>query len=251
VIRVAAIGDTHWAEDTRGRFRPLWERLPDEADVLLLSGDITNLGTPEQAKGFAEELDGIGVPVVAVLGNHDHHAGAPRQVRQALEDRGAIVLEGEAARVNVNGSVLGIAGAKGFGGGFVGACGHAFGEEEMKLFMRVTEAAAGRLHDSLASLSDVDARVALLHYSPVKDTLFGERLEIYPFLGSFQLAEALDLAGADLVIHGHAHHGAEKGLTPRGIPVRNAAMPLLKRPYAIYELGNGAVAAASPEAARP
>lgn len=236
MIRVAAIGDTHYAEDTRGLFRPTWERLAAEADVLLLAGDLTNLGTAGQARGFAEELRALDVPVVAVLGNHDYHAGVPGEVRRTLEAAGAIVLEGEGVTLRVNGSVLGVVGAKGFGGGFVGACGHAFGEEEMKQFIRVTEASAARLHDGLAALHAADHRIALLHYSPVKDTLAGERLEIYPFLGSFRLAEALDTAGADLVVHGHAHHGAEKGLTPRGIPVRNAAMPLVRRPYVVYDL---------------
>jgi Icc-related predicted phosphoesterase len=235
VLRIAAIGDTHYAEDTRGRFRPLWQRLPEEADVFLLCGDLTNLGTPEQAEGFAAEIRELGVPTVAVLGNHDYHANEAKRVRRALEQSGVTVLEGESVELRVNGETLGIAGAKGFGGGFVGACGHAFGEAEMKEFMNVTEAAAARLEDSLRALK-TDHRVALLHYSPVKDTLAGERLEIYPFLGSFRLAEALDSAGADLVIHGHAHHGTEKGITAGGIPVRNVAMPLIRRPYAIYEL---------------
>jgi len=248
VIRVAAIGDTHYAEDTRGLFRPIWERLAEDADVLLLAGDLTNLGNPAQARGFAEELRGLDVPVVAVLGNHDYHAGTPGEVRRAIEAAGGVVLEGESVTLRVNGSQLGVAGAKGFGGGFVGACGHAFGEQEMKQFIRVTEAAATRLHDAVASLHDADHRIALLHYSPVKDTLAGERLEIYPFLGSFQLAEALDTAGADLVVHGHAHHGAEKGLTPRGIPVRNAAMPLVKRPYVVYDLERRARPADDPAA---
>lgn len=235
MVRLAAIGDTHYAEDTRGRFRPMWERLPDDADVFLLCGDLTNLGTPAQARGFADELRDLGLPTIAVLGNHDHHANEIRSVRRTLEQAGVIVLEGESIELQVNGSTLGIAGAKGFGGGFVGACGHAFGESEMKDFMNVTEAAAARLEDSLRSLRS-DHRVALLHYSPVKETLAGERLEIYPFLGSFRLAEALDAAGADLVLHGHAHHGTEKGVTAGGIPVRNVAMPLLRRAYAVYEL---------------
>ena len=235
MVRLAALGDVHYAEDTRGSFRPLWEHLSDDADVFLLCGDLTNLGTPEQARGFADEVREAGVPTVAVLGNHDHHAGEVTTVRRTLEQAGVIVLEGESVELSVNGSSVGIAGAKGFGGGFVGACGHAFGEAEMKDFMHVTEAAAERLQESLRALR-TDHKVALLHYSPVKETLAGERLEIYPFLGSFRLAEALDSAGADLVVHGHAHHGSEKGITAGGIPVRNVAMPLLRRSYAVYEL---------------
>lgn len=235
MVRLAAIGDTHFAEDTRGRFRPLWQHLAQEADVFLLCGDLTNLGTPEQARGLAEELRGIGLPTVAVLGNHDYHSDEPRTVRRALEGAGVIVLEGEHVELDVNGESVGIAGAKGFGGGFVGACGHPFGEPEMKLFMNETEAAAVRLERSLEALK-TDHRIALLHYSPVKETLAGERLELYPFLGSYRLAEAIDSVGADLVIHGHAHHGSEKGITAGGAPVRNVAMPLIKRPYAVYDL---------------
>jgi Icc-related predicted phosphoesterase len=179
------------------------------------------------------ELSDIPVPIVAVLGNHDFHAGTPDLVRQSLEAVGAHVLEGNAITLNVGSRTLGIAGVKGFGGGFPGACGHAFGEPEMKLFIDLTEQAAVQLESALVQL-DADLKVALTHYAPVKDTLAGERLEIYPFLGAFQLGEAIDRGGAHLALHGHAHHGAERGFTPRGVPVRNVAMPLLKRPYGLY-----------------
>jgi Icc-related predicted phosphoesterase len=235
MIRIAAVGDIHFAEDTRGHLRPHWSRLRECADVFLLSGDLTNLGNRAQAVALAEELQACQVPVIAVLGNHDYHAGEPEIVRRTLERAGVRVLEGESMSLRVGARTLGIAGTKGFGGGFAGACGHAFGEPEMKTFMWVTERAALELEASLRELQ-TDYRVALLHYSPVKDTLAGERLEIFPFLGSYRLAEALDRAGADLVIHGHAHNGAQKGLTPRGIPVRNVAMPLIKRPYVIFNL---------------
>jgi Icc-related predicted phosphoesterase len=240
MIRLAAVGDIHFAEDTRGRLRPHWSRLRECADVFLLGGDLTNLGNRAQADALADELASVAVPVVAVLGNHDHHAGEPEVVRRALERVGVTVLEGESTRLRIGSCTLGIAGAKGFGGGFAGACGHAFGEAEMKSFMWVTERAALELEASLREL-DTDYKVALLHYSPVKETLAGERLEIFPFLGSYRLAEALDRAGADLAIHGHAHNGAQKGLTPRGIPVRNVAMPLIKRPYAIFTLDHESV----------
>jgi Icc-related predicted phosphoesterase len=235
MIRLAAVGDIHFAEDTLGKLREHWSRLHECADVFLLCGDLTNLGNRAQAAALAIELEAVQIPVVAVLGNHDYHAGEPEVVRRTLEAAGVRVLEGESVELRVGTCTLGIAGAKGFGGGFAGACGHAFGEPEMKSFMYLTERAALGLAASLRSL-DTDHRVALLHYSPVKDTLAGERLEIYPFLGSYHLAEALDGAGADLVIHGHAHNGAQKGITPRGIPVRNVAMPLIKRPYAVFTL---------------
>jgi Icc-related predicted phosphoesterase len=235
VVRVAAVGDIHFAEDSRGRMRHHWCRVHEHADVLLLGGDLTHLGNTAQAKVLAEELRCVEVPVVAVLGNHDYHAGQPGQVRRALEQVGVIVLEGESTTLTLRGGTLAIAGTKGFGGGFPGACGHAFGEPEMKAFMHLTERCAEALEANLRN-ARADYRVALLHYAPVKETLQGERLEIYPFLGSYHLAEAVDRGGAQLVIHGHAHHGAEKGLTAGGIPVRNVAMPLIRRPYHVFDL---------------
>jgi Icc-related predicted phosphoesterase len=236
MIRIAAVGDIHVGEDTHGRFRPHWLELDAHADVLLLAGDLTNIGNAAQTEVLVAELRDLPVPVVAVLGNHDFHCANAQGVRQALESIGVTVLEGESVTLELAGCKLGIAGAKGFGGGFPGACGHKFGEPEMKAFMQVTEDEAHRLEENLRALR-ADYRVALLHYAPVKDTLAGERLEIYPFLGAYQLGEALDRGGADLALHGHAHHGTEKGITPGGIPVRNVAMPLIKRPYATYTLG--------------
>ncbi len=238
MLRVAATADLHVAEDSSGLFGPRWQDLREAADVFLLGGDLTNVGNARQAEVLARELEGVGIPIFATLGNHDHHDGKPDVVRRVLEKAGVTVLEGETAQLAVNGQTLGIAGTKGFGGGFAGACGHAFGEQVMKEFMYVTEGMAARLEENLLGLK-TDYRVALLHYAPIKDTLAGERLEIYPFMGSYLLAEALDRAGADLVIHGHAHHGVEKGITAKGIPVRNVAMPLLKRAYAVYNLGAG------------
>jgi Icc-related predicted phosphoesterase len=236
VIRIAAVGDIHVAEDSAGRLRPHWAALDEHADVLMLAGDLTNVGNKRQTEVLAEELRDIPVPVVAVLGNHDYHCGNPEGVRRGLEGAGVTVLEGEAITLQLAGCRVGIAGIKGFGGGFPGACGHRFGEPEMKKFMEATEDAARVLEENLKAL-ETDYRIALLHYAPVKDTLAGERLEIHAFLGAYQLGEALDLAGCDLALHGHAHHGAEKGMTPGGIPVRNVAMPLIRRPYAIYTLG--------------
>jgi Icc-related predicted phosphoesterase len=151
-----------------------------------------------------------------------------------LTAAGVRVLEGEAEVIHVNGSRLGIAGLKGFGGGFAGAAGADFGEREMKAFIRHTQEGADRLHGALGTLEDADVRVALLHYAPIKSTLVGERLEIYPFLGSYLLAEAIDYAGADLVLHGHAHRGTEKGVTPGGIHVRNVAQPVIRHAFNLY-----------------
>ena len=241
MIRVAAVGDIHVAEDTHDRLRPHFMALGEHADVLLLAGDLTNVGNRAEAQVLVHELRDTPVPIVAVLGNHDYHCDDPGGVRRALEEIGVTVLEGETVTLDIAGCRLGIAGTKGFGGGFAGACGHSFGEPEMKAFMQVTEDAAHTLEANLRALR-CDYRIALLHYAPVKDTLAGERLEIHAFLGAYQLGEALDSAGCDLAVHGHAHHGAEKGMTPGGIPVRNVAMPLIKRPYAVYTLGGSRTA---------
>ena len=185
---------------------------------------------------MATEFGDVGVPVVVVLGNHDHQSDQQDAVSDVLRQAGLTVLEGDTTVLELNGHRLGIAGVKGFGGGFAGACGSDFGEPEMKAFVRQTRNLSDALGRALDSL-DTDVRVALTHFAPVKDTLGAERLEIYPFLGSYLLGEAIDRAGADLAVHGHAHNGAEKGVTPGGIPVRNVALPVLKAAYAVYCLG--------------
>ena len=238
MIRVAAFGDVHAGEDSVGRLRNGFAHVADRADVLLLAGDLTKCGTPEEARVLAGELEDVAVPKLAVLGNHDYHAGQEEKVTAVLEDGGIRVLEGDSAVVEAGdggGVRLGVAGIKGFGGGFAGACGSDFGEPEMKAFIRHTQSVASRLEGALDSLDgSVDFRVALMHYAPVEDTLLGERLEIYPFLGSYLLAEAVDRAGADLALHGHAHGGAEKGVTPAGVHLRNVAQPGIKTAYRVY-----------------
>ena len=233
MIRVAAVGDLHMGKDGAGLLRPHLRDLSAHADVLLLAGDLTRCGDPEEASVLVDELAGVRVPIVAVLGNHDYHAGRVDELRGVLTAAGVEVLEGEAVTLSVEGTTLGIAGVKGFGGGFAGACGSDFGEREMKMFIGHTREVATRLEAALRRVQGA-ARIALLHYSPVVETLQGERLEIYPFLGSYLLAEAIDSAGADLVLHGHAHHGHEKGITPGGVHVRNVAQPVIQRAYRVY-----------------
>jgi Icc-related predicted phosphoesterase len=233
MIRVATVGDVHVGMDSGDAARHLFDGVGAAADVLLLAGDLTRMGDTSEADLVASSIERVDVPVVAVLGNHDFHSDAAPKVQASLEAAGATVLEGDTAEVETPDGVVGVAGTKGFGGGFAGASGTAFGEPEMKAFIRHTESLAERLRSSLAELR-TDVRVALLHYSPVKDTLAGERLEIFPFLGSFLLGEAIDDAGADLAVHGHAHGGAEKGVTPGGIHVRNVAQPVIRAPYSVY-----------------
>ena len=236
MIRVAAVADVHMAPDARGTLHDAFARLPEVADVLLLAGDLTRLGTEEELQVLLDELEGATVPQFAVLGNHDYESDRADALVKLLDSAGIAVLEGDSVVLHVDGQSVGIAGTKGFGGGFAGACGSDFGEREMKAFVQHTRVLAHSLQDALDAL-DTDVRVALTHFAPVKDTLGAERLEIYPFLGSYLLGEAIDAAGADLAIHGHAHNGAEKGVTPGGIPVRNVALPVIKTAYAVYCLG--------------
>ncbi|WP_405429949.1 metallophosphoesterase [Micromonospora sp. NBC_00617] len=237
VIRIAAVGDVHLDEDVVGRFRPALDELPECADVLLLAGDLTRHGTEAEARCVAQEFGGLAVPVVTVLGNHDHQCDQVPQVVKVLEDAGITVLEGDGVVLDCAGGRLGIAGVKGFGGGFAGRCASDFGEPEMKAFVRTTNESAERLGAALRSL-DCDMLVALTHYSPVPDTLAGEPLEIYPFLGSYQLGQAIDSAPTALAVHGHAHAGTERGTTPGGVRVRNVAHPVIKQAYSVFHVGD-------------
>ena len=236
MIRIAAFADVHVGADSAGQISPHLTNVEDQADVLLVAGDLTKRGYPEEAKVFAGELAAVNLPKVAVLGNHDYESDRDADVVKILEDRGIAVLEGDSTVIDVGGQRLGVAGTKGFGGGFAGACATAFGEPEMKAFVRHTEGLARQLEQALRQL-DTDHKIALLHFAPCDDTLRGERPEIFPFLGSYLLGEAIDHGGADLAFHGHAHGGTEKGSTAGGVPVRNVAQPVLGRAYAVYCIG--------------
>ncbi|MFD4407069.1 metallophosphoesterase [Nocardia sp. NPDC058499] len=238
-MRIAAVGDVHLGTDSRGLLRPALRELPALADVLLLAGDLTKHGTPAEAEVVAREFAEVGVPVVAVLGNHDHHSDAAAEMTGLLESCGITVLEGTATTLDIDGTTLGIAGTKGFGGGFAGKCASVFGERLMREFAGHTIELATALDTALAEL-DTDITVVLTHYSPVSDTLHGEPREIYPFLGSYLLGEPIDTHGADLAVHGHAHAGTERGSTPGGIRVRNVAQPVIGKAFAVYELQPGA-----------
>jgi Icc-related predicted phosphoesterase len=242
VARVAAVADIHVGADSVGQVAAGLQHVNERADLLLLGGDLTRCGEPLEARLVADELAGVEIPIVAVLGNHDHHADRLAEVVGVLEDVGVAVLDGTASTVKVGGATIGVAGCKGFGGGFAGANATAFGEAAMKAFVEETKREAAGLHNALVDVrSRSDWVIALLHYAPVPETLRGERLEVYPFLGSHLLAEAIDTAGADLVIHGHAHHGSERGVTPDGIRVRNVAQPVIQHAYRVYDLREPAV----------
>jgi Icc-related predicted phosphoesterase len=236
VVRIAAVGDTHVGTDTPGLLADRMQHVAERADVLLLAGDLTQHGRAEEGRLVADELRRLGVPTLAVFGNHDYHEGCQDRIRSLLESAGVEVLEGQGTVRVIAGRRVGIAGVKGFGGGFAGACGTEFGEDEMKAFIRHTKQTAERLEECLKCL-DCEIRIALTHYSPSKGTLVGEKLEIYPFLGSYLLGEAIDHGHCHLALHGHAHLGTERAVTPGGVPVRNVARPVIKMAYRVYAFG--------------
>lgn len=236
MIRLAAVGDVHCGTETREDVRSQFASVAEHADALLLAGDLTRLGTPEEAEALADALTTLhGFPIAAVLGNHDFHSDRQDEVHRIVQSAGVDVLEGRSVVWDLHGVRVGVAGIKGFGGGFEGAHATAFGEPEMKAFVSHAQALATRLDGCLQRL-DADLRILLLHYAPVRDTLSGEPREIFPFLGSYLFGELADAHGVDLVLHGHAHRGVERGRTPGGIPVRNVAQAVIQQGYAVYTL---------------
>jgi Icc-related predicted phosphoesterase len=227
-VRLAALGDIHVKKASHGALQPLLSQINESADVLLLCGDLTDYGLAEEAHVLAKELTAVvRIPVVAVLGNHDYESGKPEQVCEILTDAGVKVLDGEACEIHG----VGFAGTKGFAGGFGRGMLGAWGEELIKRFVQEAINEELKLESALARLR-TPRRVALLHYSPIRETVEGEPPEIFPYLGTSRLEEPLNRYSVDVVFHGHAHGGSPEGKTTRGTPVYNVAMPLLQRRYA-------------------
>lgn len=226
-IRVAAVGDLHVREDQHGRFRHLVKQVNAAADVLLLCGDLTDHGKPMEAKTLAEDLAGLRIPCAAVLGNHDYENGHADVICEELAKVSVHCLDGDHIIFE---KVLGIAGVKGFAGGFNNAMLQAFGEGPIKQFVQEGVAEALKLEAALAQL-DTEKRIVIMHYAPISETCEGENPQILPFLGTSRLAMPVDQFRADAVFHGHAHHGAYKGATRGGIPVYNVALPLMAKVF--------------------
>jgi Icc-related predicted phosphoesterase len=236
-LRIAALGDMHLTKGSQGSFQTLFAHVSANADVLVLCGDFTDYGLPDEARVLARELAVVKLPVVAVLGNHDYEGGKPDEIRSVLADAGVTVLDGEATEIQG----VGFAGTKGFAGGFGRGALGPWGEQAIKHFVQEAVDEALKLESALARLR-TPQRVAILHYSPIRGTVDGEPPEIYPFLGSSRLEEPINRYRVSAVFHGHAHRGTPEGRTSTGVPVYNVAMPLLARtnpdrpPYLIVEL---------------
>lgn len=236
VVTVAAIGDLHVTETSSGRYRDLFAEISGAADVLVLCGDLTNFGRSGEAEILAEDLRACSIPAVGVLGNHDYECGQHEKVGEILRQAGLTILDEQA--VIVEG--VGFAGVKGFVGGFGRGELGAFGETAIKAFVDESLNEARKLENQLRTLR-TDRVMAVLHYSPIAATVAGEPPEIFPFLGSSRLADAVDrFDNVRAVVHGHAHRGAFRGETPRGVPVYNCAQFVVQeaegRPYALIDI---------------
>lgn len=236
-VRVAAIGDFHYARASQGALLPLLSRVHEDADILVLCGDLTDYGLPEEATLLARDLQtAVRIPMVGVLGNHDYESGQQDEVARILRDAGVQILDGDTTEING----VGFAGVKGFGGGFGRGVLGAWGEPVIKQFVNESISEALKLESALARLR-MPAKVAVLHYAPVRDTVEGEPLEIFPYLGCSRLEEPLTRYPVTAVVHGHAHHGAPEGRTSNGTPVYNVSLPLMRdaspdRPYRVMEI---------------
>ncbi len=233
-LRVAAVGDIHVNE--QGVYRSLFADIAKRADILALCGDLTNLGSVEQAQYLASDLSSCPIPVIGVLGNHDHQSGHADEVSRILRAAKMVLLDDEPFVYRG----VGFAGVKGFCGGFNRHMLTSFGESAIKGFVNESVNESLRLENSLRTLN-TERTVVVLHYAPIPGTLQGEPAEIFPFLGSSRLAETIDLFDVSAVFHGHAHHGTYEGHTNKGVPVYNCCYELMykidpERPFALLEL---------------
>ena len=234
-MKLAAIGDLHCTDRSQGEIRRMLEGVDREARVLLLAGDLTNCGLLVDGEVLIEELGQLRLPKIAVLGNHDHENDRADELGMALSAAGVHMLNSSTCVIDG----IGFVGAKGFGGGFGQRRIQPFGERSIKTFVQASIEETTRLETAMKALA-TERKVALLHYSPVRETLLGESPEIFPFLGCSLLADALDRQGAAVILHGHAHNGTPGGRTAGGIPVHNVSRYVQSRnggrPYLLFEV---------------
>jgi Icc-related predicted phosphoesterase len=233
-VRIAAIGDLHVQEDAQISYRDLFGEISREADILVLTGDLTNLGKPKEAELLVEDLRACSVPVVGVLGNHDYESGCVEQIAATLRQAGVHLLDGQATEL----MDVGFVGVKGFVGGFGSRMLGSFGEPAIKAMVAESVSEAMRLENAMRQVR-AKRTLVVLHYAPIPETVAGEPAEIFPFLGSSRLAETIDRFKVSAVVHGHAHRGTYEGQTPGGAKVYNVAMHIAKptgRPYALLEI---------------
>jgi Icc-related predicted phosphoesterase len=248
-LRVAALADLHYGRGSGGMVQQVLGGVREVADVLVLCGDLTDFGSEEEARLLAKDLAVVGLPMVAVLGNHDFESGQEGVVSRVLVDAGVQMLDGDAVEIGP----VGFAGVKGFAGGFGRGALGPWGEPAVKAFVQEAVNESMKLERALARLRTLH-RVAVLHYAPIFGTVDGEPPEIYPYLGSGRLEEPLTRYPVDVVFHGHAHNGQAEGLTSNGIPVHNVSLPLMRKRtpggplFKVVQLGGPATVNAFAEA---
>jgi Icc-related predicted phosphoesterase len=235
MVRIAAAGDVHASEATRARLEHSFAALEDRADLVLLAGDLTTLGEPDQARVLADACANLRVPVCAVLGNHDLHCGRGNEVTAVLRDAGVHMLDRSSTTLELAGGEVGIVGTKGFVGGFEGAEIPDFGEPALRQIFSETTEEVEALEVGLEAIAGCHRRVVLLHYAPITETLVGEPETIWAFLGSGRLAGPIGMHRPDLVVHGHAHHGRERG-SIGNVPVHNVAVHVTGQDFATFVL---------------
>jgi Icc-related predicted phosphoesterase len=239
-VRIAAVADIHVKEGDKGKWMDYFKRISQEADVLVIGGDLTDTGDEVEAQVLADELKSCTIPVVGVLGNHDFEKGRHKLIRKILQNDHVHILDGEAIII----SNIGFAGVKGFGGGFDKHMLSMFGEGAMKAFVQEAVDEALHLDRALSRLDQENKdikKIAVLHYSPVCETVAGEPEVIYPFLGSSRLEEPLNRHNVTAAFHGHAHGGAFETVTNKGVKIFNVSKPTLLRAgyeaaYFIFEV---------------
>lgn len=234
-IRIAAAGDVHAAEPLRERLCRVFAAAAEDSDLLLVAGDLTTHGAPEQAAVLADACRGLGTPVVAVLGNHDYHAGATEEIVETLAAAAVTVLDRAHTILEIHDLEVGIVGTKGFVGGFPGAEIPDFGEPALRHIYQETTLEVQAIELGLEEIAGCHKRIVLLHYAPIADTLVGEPESIWAFLGSGRLAGPIGMHRPDLVVHGHAHRGAAIGAIG-GVPVHNVAVQVTGQDFALLEI---------------
>jgi Icc-related predicted phosphoesterase len=234
-LRIAAAGDVHAGEPLRERLARALASMATDCDLVLLAGDLTTHGLPEQAAVLADACRGLEVPVVAVLGNHDHHSGKVDEVKDALRDGAVVVLDRDHTILEICDLEVGVVGTKGFVGGFPGAEIPDFGEPALRRIYAETSAEVEALEQGLEAVAGCHKRIVLLHYAPIVDTIVGEPEAIWAFLGSGRLAGPIGMHRPELVVHGHAHHGAAHGVIGT-VPVHNVAVHVTGQDFVVFEI---------------
>jgi Icc-related predicted phosphoesterase len=235
MVRIAAAGDVHASEATRSRIAEAFAAVEREADIVLLAGDLTTHGEPEQAEVLAEATRSVDVPVVAVLGNHDLHSGYGAEIASILSGAGVRMLDREAIVLELDGQEIGVVGTKGFVGGFSGSQLPDFGEPLLRRVYAETTEEVEAIRRGLQEIAHCPIRIVLLHYSPTSDTLHGEPEGIWTYLGSERLAGPIAEYRPDVVLHGHAHSGTFEGAVG-GVPVYNVAVHVTGHDFYVFEL---------------